>query len=568
MSCREIGVHLEVLLVEDNPAEARLLTENLADVVGSSYTLTHVERLSEACTKLADARFDVVLLDLSLPDSQGLETITRVLASAPDIPVVVLTGQADDELALAGVRCGAQDYLVKGEITASLLARAIHYAIERQRLVRSVRDHEQALAEEVQVSSALAQVGRQLVSSLDTKILLRRLCRAAADGFACLYADVWQRAAGSKDFVPVVSHGHTAAAWEALRATWITDDLPYGMLDDLRRDGVASVPVTRGLVGGAAGEPAGVDLFIALHAGGTICGVLRVGFAEMVSGARSDARLRIARGVARVASMALENARLVSELKNANELKSNFVATMSHELRTPLAAIIGYIELIGAGVFGDVSTEMEEPVTSIDRNSQHLLSLIESILQLTDLDHGKSRLNLRDVAVARLMTGLAGEVSKLAEESGATVEWFVPETVVLRTDASKLRVILRHLVDNAIKFGSAGSIRVVATSCPDGVDISVSDTGIGIAKESWDAIFEPFRQLEDYLTRRYGGIGLGLYLVRRTLDLLGGEISVESEVGRGSTFTISIPSLSPERFATQDISDGTRKTVDELTAPL
>ncbi len=234
---------------------------------------------------------------------------------------------------------------------------------------------------------------------------------------------------------------------------------------------------------------------------------------------------------------------LVSELENVSRLKADFVTTMSHELRTPLTAIIGYTELLLADAFGVLSTHQVSALRRVNANSQQLLVLIQATLDLGKVEKGQLRLEPETVDVAALIAEIAGETRPLCERPSVVFTTRVTRPLPpLATDPAKLTVVVKSLLANAVKFTTVGEVALGAVARDDGVEISVTDTGIGIAPEMLPVIFEPFRQLEPGLTRRHGGVGLGLYIVRRLLDVIGGQIAVESEPGKGSTFRLWLPS--------------------------
>lgn len=230
------------------------------------------------------------------------------------------------------------------------------------------------------------------------------------------------------------------------------------------------------------------------------------------------------------------------QAESANRLKSDFLSIMSHELRTPLISIIGYNDLLLDGVAGGLNEEQIDALKRIDKNSKKLLELIDAMLDLISLE-AKSA-DFRETNISGLIDEVKTETKSLIESSGIKDIWNIaPDLPPLRTDPAKVKVILGNLISNAVKFTEKGSVTVDVSRHEDGVEFSVSDTGAGIPEESLTVIFEPFRQLENPLTRTRGGVGLGLYIVRRLLDLLDGKITVKSEVGRGTTFSIWIPSL-------------------------
>jgi two-component system, NarL family, sensor histidine kinase FusK len=242
------------------------------------------------------------------------------------------------------------------------------------------------------------------------------------------------------------------------------------------------------------------------------------------------------------AEAALIRAKEVAEA--ADRTKSEFLATMSHELRTPLYVILGYTEVFLDGGVGSLSAEQVEILQRIDRNARVLFELISMLLDLNRLEAGRLPVETTEVRVPELLAEVRAETQGLCEQSGLACVWRVEEPLpALYTDPGKLKVVIKNLITNAVKFTKKGGIRVGAQAQGEGVAISVSDTGIGIPAEAHAFIFESFRQVDSSTTRPYSGSGLGLYIVKRLLELLGGTIVVESEVGRGSTFRVWVPTV-------------------------
>jgi PAS domain S-box-containing protein len=417
---------------------------------------------------------------------------------------------------------------------------------ERKRL-------EATLRAEAEIWSALARVGRELIASLDTPVLLQRLCQLTAEVLHCDASHTLLRQPDDDAYVLVSSFGNTPEQWEALRVMEFPVALAAGFLSHLAEQEVVQVPVAPSKDAGpltlAARFGAKVMLCVALRYGSEIIGVLTASH-RTSDRPFSPQEERIARGIGQLASMALENARLVEKVESASRIRADFIATMSHELRTPLNVIIGYHELLLEGDFGILTPEQLDPLERADRSARELLQLINSTLDLSRLEAGQLPVALRDVSLRDVIDEIIAEARVAWRRPGVDLVWDVAPTLPrLHTDPVKLKVVLKNLVANALKFTERGSVTVVARSCEGGVEISVTDTGIGIAPEALPIIFEPFRQVDSSNTRPYGGVGLGLYVVRRLLDLLGATISIESELGRGSTFRVRIPAVpSPARL--------------------
>ena len=251
---------------------------------------------------------------------------------------------------------------------------------------------------------------------------------------------------------------------------------------------------------------------------------------------------RILQGVAQLASLALQNVRLIEELEQANRLKSEFLATMSHELRTPLHIIIGYGELLYESVCGPLNEEQENAVQRMLTTTTELHNIIDATLNVGRLEAGKLPMQIQKIELPAFMRDLQQEAEGLESKSEVLVEWHIASALpLLYTDKNKLKVVLKNLLSNAIKFTDSGRVTIEVAAQGEGVEFRVCDTGIGVAPEIRPVIFDMFRQGDGSMTRKYGGVGLGLYTVKRMVEFLGGDVGLESEVGRGSTFSIWLP---------------------------
>ena len=240
------------------------------------------------------------------------------------------------------------------------------------------------------------------------------------------------------------------------------------------------------------------------------------------------------------ASEAERDARELAE--RASRAKSEFLAVMSHELRTPLNAIIGYGELLSGEVGGALAPQQRGYVEHTSRAAWHLLELIEQILSLSRIEAGQVVLHLEDAELGAIVRDGVELARPLAERKGLQCDVVLPdEPVRLRTDAGKVRQILLNLLGNAAKFTESGRIVVEVRQDTTVAFVRVSDTGIGIADQDLERVFEPFVQVEGGSTRERGGTGLGLPVSRRLAELLGGGLVAESRVGAGSTFTLTLP---------------------------
>jgi signal transduction histidine kinase len=413
-----------------------------------------------------------------------------------------------------------------------------------QRAEDELREKNAELQEQAEVSAALARIGHELISSLDTPVILERLCQLTAEelGAESSQTLLWQP--HEDVYVPVAAYGVSAEERELSQLLRVPRRHLAGMLASLERDDVVEagagphdvLPTEwRRQVGIA------MQVFLAFRRGQEIIGV-QVASWRTQAPPLTPKQHRIGRGIAQLGSMALANARLVEELERADQLKSDFVASMSHELRTPLNLIIGYGDLLLDGAFGATTSEQTDTLQRIAKSSRELLQMIEATLDLSRLETKKVPLDLGDTTLADLLTDLDVETRPWRAKPAVEFIWSIPpRNLPLCTDTVKLKLVLKNLIGNAAKFTSCGTVTVAAQPVGEGVEFSVTDTGIGIAPDAQAVIFEPFRQADRSVAATYGGVGLGLYIVRRLLDLLGGIVAVESAVGRGSTFRAWVP---------------------------
>jgi len=252
-------------------------------------------------------------------------------------------------------------------------------------------------------------------------------------------------------------------------------------------------------------------------------------------------------------SLAIQNARLFREIEDksrqieaANRHKSEFLANMSHELRTPLNAIIGFSEVLQEKLFGELNEKQAEYTSDILTSGQHLLSLINEILDLSKVEAGRMELELASFDLPLAIDNARTFVRERAVKHGITLDVDVDDRLgEYIGDERKIKQILLNLLSNAVKFTpEGGRISISASKTDHGAEISVSDTGIGIAPEDQPKIFEEFRQVGSDSMHKTEGTGLGLTLAKKFVELHGGRIWVESEVGRGSTFTFTLPTHS------------------------
>jgi len=325
------------------------------------------------------------------------------------------------------------------------------------------------------------------------------------------------------------------ALWDAAAGRYVPAAVVGDDTGDVARMVATLAPPTSLFHMGGVSTLGPATLAIALRRDGGIVGAHVVAAAAPFA---ADDR-RIAEGVAMMVSMAFANADLVARLEEANRLRSDFVSTMSHELRTPLNVMLGYTEMLRD------ETDETARWALLDRmeaSGRDLLELIESTLDLGRIDAGRDTPRLETISLRMLVLAVGASCSRLPRRPGVVLRWPTdPPECELATDPRKLTVVLRNLVGNALKFTEEGFVELDAEVDGDAVVLRVRDTGIGIRAEDQEHVFDMFRQADGSDTRRFGGTGLGLYIVRRFVRQLGGTVALESSPGDGSIFTLRLP---------------------------
>jgi len=262
-----------------------------------------------------------------------------------------------------------------------------------------------------------------------------------------------------------------------------------------------------------------------------------------------NATIDLMRTFAAQSVLAIQNARLFSEigeksrqLEVASQHKSQFLANMSHELRTPLNAILGYTELIVDGIYGDLPDKARATLDRIQSNGRHLLGLINDVLDLSKIEAGQLTLSLADYSIKDVVHNVYGAVESLATAKNLALKVELPkELPMAHGDERRLTQVLLNLVGNAIKFTDVGEVAIKTSTTDGSFTVAVRDTGPGIAEIDQGKIFEEFQQADSSPTKKKGGTGLGLAIAKRIIEMHGGRLWVESELGLGSTFCFTVP---------------------------
>jgi signal transduction histidine kinase len=266
-------------------------------------------------------------------------------------------------------------------------------------------------------------------------------------------------------------------------------------------------------------------------------------------GGLDDQTVEVLATLANQSRSAIDSARLFKELADksrqleaASRHKSDFLANVSHELRTPMNAILGFNEMILDQVYGDISDELRRPLADIQQSGRHLLRLINDVLDLSKIEAGRMDLAPGEYLVQDAVQAVRASLASLAAEKGLEFVTAVPEDLPpAYGDARRITQCLTNLAGNALKFTRKGTVEIAVERLADTLRFRVSDTGIGIRRDRIDGLFAEFQQADATIAREFGGTGLGLSITRKFVEMHGGKIWVESELGQGSTFFFSIP---------------------------
>jgi signal transduction histidine kinase len=419
------------------------------------------------------------------------------------------------------------------------------------RLEHKVEERTRDLAQSVRELKALEEVGRAVASSLDVKAVLativtRAVELAQADGGAIYNYDP-----ASGRFYLAEAHGLTPSLLEAIRTLRI-DAADSQMGEAARRQEPVLIPDLAQMpnyplrtITLAAGFNSA--LVVPLVGPEGTLGALVV--QRKGKGAFPPSTVGLMQTFAHQSVLAMHNAQLFHELEEkgeqltiANEHKSQFFANMSHELRTPLNAVLGYAELLVDGLYGEIPDKAKEVLDRVQINGQHLLGLINDVLDLSKLEAGQLKLSLEDYSMQSIVDSVVATTGSLAEAKGLNMKKAVADGLPIgHGDERRLTQVLLNLVGNAIKFTDTGEVEICAQAANGTFDVAVRDTGPGIAPQDQIRIFEDFQQVDNTSTRHKGGTGLGLAIARRFVEMHGGTLTVESSLGIGSTFHVRLP---------------------------
>jgi len=492
----------------------------------------------------------------SLAYDHGAPAVSR-LDPADGSDVISLAFQQDPKTwATLRVTAESASHVWSGEeqLLVKQVADQLSLALENARLFQETRQAQDSLQKQNERLSAAAEIGRLVTSTLDLDTIFNRTVNLLSERFGFSHAAVFLVEEGSANVALREATGAAGAEMKARRHTLpinmrslvgqVTSNGEAAMINDTAADQNYRrnplLPETR------------AECVIPLRVGNRIIGVLDIH--APTAGAFSRDDLSVLQILADQIAIAIDNARsyelaqqAVREMREIDRVKTQFLANMSHELRTPLNSIIGFSRVILKGIDGPISDLQRQDLTAIYNSGQHLLGLINDMLDLAKIEAGKMDMSFEETNVGEIVTSVMSTASGLVKDKPIRLTQKVPEVLPsVRADPIRVRQVLLNLLSNAAKFTEQGDILVEAAAQHDAAGIEevmvrVTDTGPGISEEDQSKLFQAFSQVDDSPTRRTGGSGLGLSISQQLIQLQGGRIGVHSEVGKGSTFFFTLP---------------------------
>lgn len=606
----------KILLIEDNPGDVRLVEILLEESDFYEYEIINKTTLEEGLEALEKDDFSAVLLDLTLPDSRGFETLEQLIEAKPDVNVIVMTGFAAKEIGIRAVQVGAQDFLIKGEFDSEQLAKTLRYSIERNSVLQRLEE-----------AQRIAHIGNWEYDIITEKFYLsdevyrifgysvKEIVMDRATFIKHIHKDDYKKIRNSICLNSVnqtlkldyrIINNHNKIRHVSVQSRPINDKKNnatriYGIIQDITDRKSAELELLKSqeryqsIFSQSKDAIYFSDGKFLIDFNDAAVQLLRYSKEELktipieslykniddhsrfnslmeklsfvkdfeVELLRKDGTTKhclLTSSVVQTDDFSgyhgiirdITVRRQTEELRKAKEIaerstqmKEMFLANVSHEMRTPMNGILGLTNIL---LRTPLNKEQSNYLASIKESSQHLLGIINDILEISSLKEEKINLAEKEINLPELIRNLVNIINFKIEEKNLTLEVDIAENVdkIILGDSLRLQQILTNLVGNSVKFTEEGFVKIAVNKIREKAGIvylefKISDSGIGISQDKIEIIFETFTRVFDTKKNTFGGTGLGLAITKQLVQLHGGEIYVESKLGEGSTFTCEIP---------------------------
>ncbi len=518
---------VNILVIDDSRPIREFVVEALSDKEG--FAVSEAADGAEGVEAILAQPPDLVLCDLEMPRLNGFQVVDTLRAHQIDIPIILITSHGSEAIAVEFFRKGVKDYLSK-PFTAEEMHAAIDRALtevrlrqEKEALTQHLAAANQQLRQRVQELDILYRVGKSVTALLTQDQLLERVLDAvfyviSAEEATLLLMDP--------------QDGTLQAKLHRQRVPGDVRQVSRRSTEELASDAARKGSITT--TGAMVSAP--------LRVGDQTIGVLGVGN-RISSRPFSPHEQQLLLALADYAAIALENARLYDKVRRADRAKSEFVSLVAHELRTPMTSIRGYADMLLQGMCGEMDAQQEKFINTMLSNVVRMQVLVSDLQDVSRIETGHMRLEVEPTPLAdaleEALQATRGQIEARSQQLTVKLPSDLP---MVHADPARLTQILINLLSNAYKYTpEGGNIRVRAWQQGAFVHCAVSDTGIGIAPADQAKLFTKFFRSENPEAREQPGTGLGLCIIKNLVELQGGQINVDSELGRGTTFAFSVP---------------------------